>query len=105
MTTHKIDIKHRAAKPAFPGYHEWKMWRGVCTCGEDWQFHFFGATLGYGLEHIRRAIAADSTAEPISLLYYGNQHVAYDPITVDNIATATDWVGPELIRQLSDKEM
>lgn len=30
------------------------MWTGNCACGKTWQFHFFGATLGYGLEHLRR---------------------------------------------------
>jgi hypothetical protein len=33
------------------------MWVGDCTCGKVWKFWFFGATLGYGLEHIRREIA------------------------------------------------
>jgi hypothetical protein len=32
-----------------------RMWCGKCYgCGGVWQFHFFGATLGYGLEHQRR---------------------------------------------------
>lgn len=31
------------------------MWRGYCQgCGKRTQFWFFGATLGYMLEHIRR---------------------------------------------------
>lgn len=33
------------------------MWIGTCSCGKKWQFWFFGATLGYGLEHLRRCIA------------------------------------------------
>jgi hypothetical protein len=32
----------------------YRMWRGQCDCGKTWQFWFFGATLGYGLEHQRR---------------------------------------------------
>lgn len=34
------------------------MWKGECTCGSKWQFWFFGATLGYGLEHLRRCNGA-----------------------------------------------
>ena len=35
-----------------PGY---KMWNGICLkCMTQWRFWFFGATLGFGLEHIRR---------------------------------------------------
>lgn len=30
------------------------MWCGSCTCGSTWQFWAFGATLGFGLEHLRR---------------------------------------------------
>jgi len=41
-------------------YHKrsYRMWKGYCylpNCKRrSWQFWFFGATLGYGLEHIRR---------------------------------------------------
>ena len=35
----------------------YSMWRGGCTCGHDWQFWFFGAALGYGIEHLRRHCA------------------------------------------------
>lgn len=32
-----------------------QMWKGGCdNCGQTWQFCFWGATLGYGLEHLRR---------------------------------------------------
>jgi len=36
---------------------ERQEWMGVCSCGKAWMFHFFGATLGFGLEHLRRHLA------------------------------------------------
>jgi hypothetical protein len=33
---------------------DFRMWVGKCSCGMEWQFWFFGATLGWGLEHLRR---------------------------------------------------
>lgn len=62
------DIRQRVARENAVHIHIWKqnnftvlrggeMWEGKCTCGKTWKFWFFGATLGYGLEHIRREIA------------------------------------------------
>jgi hypothetical protein len=51
-----------------------RMWRGHCSaCNKYTQFWFFGATLGYMLEHIRRcepfryaAILANGPVRPVS---------------------------------------
>lgn len=38
--------------------HAQDMWYGYCQgCNKRWQYWYFGATLGYGLEHIRREIS------------------------------------------------
>ena len=49
-----IHITVYKEKRPYPAHED--MWRGYCTCGKDWQFWYFGATLGYGLEHIRREL-------------------------------------------------
>jgi hypothetical protein len=56
MTTRKrrphiVVNKQMAGDYTTPGFH---MWCGICTCcWKQWQFWFFGATFGYGLEHLR----------------------------------------------------
>jgi hypothetical protein len=34
--------------------HHSVMWCGACNCGKTWQYFDHGATLGAGLEHLRR---------------------------------------------------
>lgn len=31
---------------------DYGMWVGRCTCGREWKFWFWGASVGYGLEHL-----------------------------------------------------
>lgn len=38
-----------------------QMWVGKCTCGYTWQYWYYGAALGHGLEHIRQDVANAST--------------------------------------------
>lgn len=55
--TYKIKVRKKSPVPAVEKLHfnpTFVMWVGECTCTVTWQFHFFGATLGYGLEHLRR---------------------------------------------------
>jgi hypothetical protein len=58
VNPNRLHISIRKALPFKdnPDFSPWKlMWYGYCdSCHKTWQFHFFGATLGYGLEHLRR---------------------------------------------------
>lgn len=48
-------MKIKVWKQLKPDVQFFRMWRGKCLrCQKTWQFWFFGATLGYGLEHQRR---------------------------------------------------
>lgn len=47
LVRHKIRIRRYPLELA--------KWKGYCLCGKQFQFHFFGATLGFGLEHLRRS--------------------------------------------------
>ncbi len=53
-----MSIKIRKKVPRIPGWDipsRMKMWYGECfDCGYFWQYWDFGATLGAGLEHMRR---------------------------------------------------
>lgn len=47
-------MKAKIWKELDPDIRFFRMWRGECSCGMTAQFWFFGATLGYFLEHHRR---------------------------------------------------
>jgi hypothetical protein len=58
--SHQIKVRKKVpTDPMSITFFVQKMWVTECTCGESLQYWFFGATLGAGLEHIRRGVAAD----------------------------------------------